>query len=807
MVTSLILITGSFFVSQKAIQKTADALDQKQIEEDVLRTEKLMLGSLEDLCGTTSDWAQWDDTYEYIYGKNPRYIEENYLEFFFEKLDIRYVFFLDTKGNHINDLFYKSETNEITTVPKEQYQVFDNKYKNNFLKFPVEYETVSGIVILDGRPVLMSAYQITNSDISNKSEGVLIFGRVVDEHAIARYQEILNLIIEINESSENLKEAQKEAVKFDISGENISAIHYLKDISGNQDVRLKITRERAISTREQSVLRFFWVIVAMVMTSSALLTLLLLKRYVTNPIENMGKFINEIDLDKATPNEIILQWGQSGASKDEISSLMKKVSEMVVRIFKDSEKIKANENRIKLALNASKAGVWEYRSDTKSVFVDRHLAQMIGPYDEERTIPLERLSVYLDSEDLGNIQDLFDRMSEAQEDSISYECKIKSTFGRHVWFVITGDVTKRNQDGSIKVVSGLVLNIDKQKKLESELKYISYHDRLTGLYNRRYFDKCFLDFEEETFLPLTILVGDINGLKLTNDTFGHEEGDRLLISTANVLKKVCRKSDIICRWGGDEFVLLLPKSDETIAKRIYEKIKDECKKEKLGTIDLNIALGYSTRIALQESMHLVMKTAEENMYRNKMFEADQTRTDIMNTILNTLHDKALETFQHYDRMATLGVEIAKNLGIHEEKINDIVAISRLHDIGKIGIAEEYLKRSGSLSETEWETVKKHTDIGYRIVLALQEYAHLAGAVLAHHEWYNGEGYPKGLVQEEIPLIARIISVVDAVDIMLNGCPYKPPKGTVNAIEELKKMSGVQFDPKIVEEAVKILLNQ
>lgn len=178
----------------------------------------------------------------------------------------------------------------------------------------------------------------------------------------------------------------------------------------------------------------------------------------------------------------------------------------------------------------------------------------------------------------------------------------------------------------------LLAEIEERKKSEERIKYKSYHDELTDLYNRAYYNECIEEFETLKKMPISIILADLNGLKITNDTLGHEVGDRLLKNIAEILKKSCDENDIIARIGGDEFVILMPDKHQKEAENVCNKIKAECESSKVDPIKLSVALGYSERIDIEQSLQAVFKKAEDLMYENKMNESESTHAGILDSL-------------------------------------------------------------------------------------------------------------------------------------------------------------------------------
>lgn len=357
----------------------------------------------------------------------------------------------------------------------------------------------------------------------------------------------------------------------------------------------------------------------------------------------------------------------------------------------------------------------------------------------------------------------------------------------------------KDSEGNIHGVVLVFRDITEEKRRQDEIYYMSYYDSLTGLYNRRYFEEELKRLDTERNLPISVIMGDANGLKIINDTFGHNEGDKLLKQVAKAIKTSCRADDIAARWGGDEFVVLLPKTKRKDAEAVVKRIKKACSNMYVGPLNVSIALGWDTKETMDQDLSEVLKSAEDFMYKHKVTESSSSRSNIINVIFNTIHEKNPRIEEHSKRVSDLCQRIGKAMELSETEINELKVSGLLHDIGKVAIDENTLKKPGKLTEQEWIEIKRHPDIGYRMIVnSSPEMADIAQYILFHHERYDGRGYPRGLKQEEIPLLARIIAVADAYEAMTNERCYGKVLAKDEAIEELIKGKGTQFDPDIVD---------
>lgn len=366
------------------------------------------------------------------------------------------------------------------------------------------------------------------------------------------------------------------------------------------------------------------------------------------------------------------------------------------------------------------------------------------------------------------------------------------------WFSIT---ISSPQDGYL---STLLTDITERKRSEEELKYLTFYDKLTGLHNRAFFEEELKRVDTFRQLPLSVIIGDINGLKLANDVFGHNEGDKLLIKVAEKLKASCRKEDVIARWGGDEFIILLPKTDENAAKEICKRIKDACFEDKESLINLSIALGTVTKNKTEESINKLLVEAENRMYKNKFSESKKAHEIIIDSLKNHLVDKTHESKEHIGHVKEKALLLADFLGLSDVIKSELELLAEFHDIGKIAIPNSIINKILPLTKEEWDLIQQHSVTGYRIAGASNRLMPIAEGILFHHEWWNGKGYPMGIQKEEIPITARILAIVDAYDVMTRGRVYKKKIDSHSAIEEIKRCAGTQFDPKLVTAFLKMM---
>lgn len=353
------------------------------------------------------------------------------------------------------------------------------------------------------------------------------------------------------------------------------------------------------------------------------------------------------------------------------------------------------------------------------------------------------------------------------------------------------------EDGEFLGTVGFSIDITEKVKNETILKELSYKDILTNTYNRTYFEKKCDEFSGNAE-NVGIIMGDVNGLKIVNDSLGHLEGDNLLRIISRILIDASKNDGLVFRMGGDEFIILVENASEDKCRKIIEYITSECKKCNHKLINISISLGYSITDGKKKDLQYVITEAEKYVYKGKLRKEKSIKDSIVDSTVERLNNRNIERFDHIERMIENAIYIGEKLKLDNTMMEELVLTSKLHDIGKIGVDEEILLKNNKLTKSELDIAQNHAEKGYRILKAADVLNNVSKSVLTHHERWDGKGYPLGLKSTDIPTVARIISVVDSYDVMISGSSYKGPMTEEEAIEELRKCSGTQFDPEIVE---------
>ncbi|MDD4003359.1 MAG: diguanylate cyclase, partial [Clostridia bacterium] len=422
-------------------------------------------------------------------------------------------------------------------------------------------------------------------------------------------------------------------------------------------------------------------------------------------------------------------------------------------------------------------------------------AQQITGYDKEELLTLK----YFDLLSLNSSEDFYIFIETlSRQNSACFEYINKN--GKSV-FLIT-DCVKISEN------EYMAINIDvsNNKIIKDKLYYSCNYDEMTGLYNRNFiFNKLSSYNKDTSLLPVSVIIGDINGLKEVNEQFGRDTGDFLLKETAELIKNTLSEQDIAGRWGCDEFIIISVNSDESRVYQIISDIKNSCKICNKNKTNLSLTFGHAIKESKKESFEYIINCAENSMRKNKIYEGISFRSQTINLILNTLQEKNKREEQHSIRVSRICVEIGKAINLPESEINKLKVIGLLHDIGKIGVSENILNKMGRLTESEFEQIKKHSEIGYRILSSSSQTSEIAQDVLDHHERFDGGGYPRGKMGSKLSLMTKILTIADSYDAMTSERPYKNPLSKSEAIDELIRHSAKQFDPNLVDVFINSIL--
>lgn len=385
------------------------------------------------------------------------------------------------------------------------------------------------------------------------------------------------------------------------------------------------------------------------------------------------------------------------------------------------------------------------------------------------------------------------------------EQTIRNLRGEKKVVKVRAAVPPQRQNTLSNVVITLI-DITEHRMAEDRLRQAAMHDPLTGLYNRAYFQEEMRRVQGGRFYPVTIISSDLDGVKVINDVSGLLAGDRRLKTYARILRLSFRKSDVVARVGSDEFAVILSRTGETTADSLRSRLEARIEEHNQAhpNAPLSASFGAETSYGVELPLEEVFKRAESKMHRDRLTRSVNSSHGVVKALLLALSAKDYVCEGHTKRVRELATKQGEAVGLSRTELGELALLGEVHDLGKVGISDQVLFKEGPLADYEELEMQEHSAIGYRIARASKDLAHISEFILYHHESWDGSGYPTGLKGEEIPVACRILAVVDAYDAMTNDRPYRKARNSEEALEELRRCAGSQFDPRLVEEFTRIV---
>ncbi|WP_459931699.1 HD domain-containing phosphohydrolase [Desulfosporosinus burensis] len=758
---------------------------------------------------TVNDYSHWDDSYDFINDINKQEYITNYLvEDTFSNIEINFLLFIKED----NSIWYKQYYDDIN----QQFTQFPeglNEDVEKFIRISNPKKDISKIMKLGDQFYFVTTSEITDSSKVKNPNGRMLMGRLIDETMIKKLNEITDGNIYLStiniDSSDVTQESaleDGESVSLDLvtlnKGKDTLQAEFIIPNTAYEEssVLMTLTKTRDLFRGGMNQIYSFMFFYSTIMVFILLIIFHLLGIHISRPFIKLINEVKGLDLTKSKIPNLKIN------GNDEFAFLRNSVNQMLSRIETEQYKVRENEEKLYATLKSVGDGV---------IAVDRNgIVDFINPV-------AQRLTGWTQEDGYGNsFETVFEIINEYTREKV--ESPVQIVFETEEIIELANHTILVSKDGSERAIEdtaapikdsfGKVIGVvivfrdfsDKKEK-RRQIEYLSYHDQLTGLYNRRFFEEELKRLDTKRNLPLSFVFADVNGLKTINDAFGHQAGDQLIQLVSDVFKMACRADDIISRTGGDEFVILLPKTEAVFVQEFVKRIKEKIEQRKIMGINISVSFGWDTKNSENQVALDVLKSAEDLMYEKKILDSSSKRSAVIKSILNTLHLTSLREAAHSKRVSIICEEIGKAYQLSNDEIKELRIAGELHDIGKIAIDDVILNKTSKLSEAEWAQIQHHPETGYRLLGTSSEYYNIAEYVFAHHERWDGRGYPKGLKGETIHWKARIITLAEAYDAMTCDQPYRKALTEDLAVAEIKKNAGTQFDPDIARVFVEKIL--
>lgn len=783
------------------------AQEKSQMESLTVNVASHLESRLQGLLNSAMDWSHWNEPFDYLGDANPDFVENNLSGSTFEYLGIELVAIYDYREARISDaLRYDLTTREAAPFPG-----FLSDWITRYAEDGSARPDQSMILENNGRFYFIAAAQITDMEQMQPSRGLMFFGKEVDRSildTLIHESGALVMLANAGRMDSSLMSRLGSAADSDDpvvvsipDPDKKSMDNYLlfqQRSSLSSGIVLYVQADRSFYF--ESIRRFNLLILYAGATVLLLFVFLffLLRRFISDPLQNLTKEVSAVPTDaRILPGQIRIS---STGPRDEISQLASTIESLFGRVSAYQGQLAESEALFRAMFEEAPVGIGLVSFHSRKILrMNRKYAEILHRTPEE--LFAMTWDEFTHPDDLDDNHRRRDDMLAARSGGFSLAKRYLAPDGSVIWANVKVVLLDSPEEPEARELC-MIEDITEKMDSEDKILYLSYHDVLTGLYNRRFFEEEKRRLDTERQIPLSVIIADLDGLKLVNDGFGYASGDMMLKEAAIAIKGCCRTEDIIARIGGDEFCVLLPKTSageaQAIARRMVECFKNRPLDLGGTTVNGSISVGYACKTEPGTPMEEIIANAEDSMRKGKLLSRKSVRSDLLSSIKTALFEKSHETADHAERMAALSLSIGEALGLPDDVLRNLELAATLHDIGKMSIDHQILAKPGPLTESEWQIVKRHPEVGYRIACATSELEPIADYILCHHERWDGSGYPQGLKEESIPLISRIIAIVDAFDAMTEFRTYRDALTRQEAIRTIKQSAGTQFDPAIVE---------
>ncbi len=776
-----------------------------------------------------NDWADWDDTYNYIVDRNAHYIASNLTDATYRQLKLSLVIYLNNTGQTVYERSFDSRAGRQQPVSAQLRQLV--LAKQLLAQAKSAKNGIQGLLNSQYGLMLIGYHPILTSNAKGPARGLLIMGRYLDAVQIKELSKQANLPIALvpypkyrqwlnTYRLRNPGAVNHESIAVHPKNETlIEGYAVLNDLFGQPVAAIRTEMPRTLYRQGKTSIFYFSVVLCVTGIFLTCLMVVFLQRSVLSRLDFFNERIHQIAASSDLSIRIPV------AEDDEIAQYAKVFNSMMNSVEDSRAELEKSKEEL-ATLNRTLTDVIEFLPDPtfiidqtgKVVSWNRAIEeltgvdkiQVIGKGNEAYAIPFwgepRPLLINMVYADWNTIQIYYDNVAKTGT-TLRAEVFVTSLGNGQGAHLLANASPLTDQNGRPIGAIETIHDITNRKKAEEQLRYLGWHDRLTGLYNRTYFDMELSRYEHGEYSCLGLVICDVDGLKPINDSRGHAMGDKLLQVAAGVLNEATRATQTVARIGGDEFAILIPDATPEESERVCERITRLSERYNEGASDFKLSISVGWAIAAgHKTIKEVLDEADNNMYREKLHRSQSFHNSVIQILVKTLAARDYITEGHSERMKKLVATLGEKLGMPGQKVNDLKLLAEIHDIGKIGISDTILFKPGHLDEAERSEIQRHSQIGYIIAQSAQELFYISDWILKHHEWWDGSGYPLGLKGDSIPLECRIIAIADAYDAMTNDRPYRKALSKAAAVIELRKGAGTQFDPALVELFIELVLN-
>ena len=793
-----LLFVSIDFVARSIILRSVFAMEHEEALGHLARVMAAYDNELSRLDSIALDWGYWDDAYDFLSGNNPTFVAENLAGDAGVNLRIDYMLFLNTEHQYVDGRAFNVLEARAGLSPAKIEAITAIRWTNP----SSPYFGVKGLILLDGRPVMFAARNVLPSDSRGPAIGVILVGRILDVNYLSEI-----VLLELDDSPIVDGVPPSIAGIGALSLGNVTFVHrmsestnvaykVLADVKGAPILLLRAYIQRNLSAIGSATVRNIRIAFGLVSAVLFLALLMVLDKTILRKLSRLSSRVEQIGQRGSVCQRVEVR-----RERDELSSLAANINDMLDRQDKFHSELADRENTLRLITDNMLDVICQVDAVGDVRYATPSFATVLG-YDLNAVVG-KAFTSFVQQQDSERILAAVNKVVRA--DPIhKLEFRFLHADGHEVWVESVGRAIF-DEDGLFAGGVVCAREIIDRKKMEERLRQMGMYDALTGLYNRASFE----DAMQETNLPgdFALIVCDVDGLKVVNDNMGHEAGDKFLKVAASVIRSSFREEDFIARIGGDEFAILLRGHAARNAAEAVRRLRDAIETHNKFATDTAVSLSVGYASTVETAREALFKVADDTMYREKLNRRQNTHSTFINILSKALEARDFIAEGHAERLRGQVSIMGEALGLPEHKIAELCLLAQFHDIGKVGVSDSILFKTAPLDPEERKEMQKHCEIGHRIAFSSPDLMPIADWILKHHEWWNGNGYPFGLAQEEIPLECRILAIADAYDAMTNDRPYRKALSHEEALNEIKNNAGKQFDPQLAKLFVEQLLSK
>lgn len=717
----------------------------------------------------------------------------------FQAQQLNLIALFDADRKLIDGALFHKNTKTFSPLPES---FLPRLHSENVLAIPsLPGKPARGLFMLPDGPVLVAFHPVAEGKTKQGLRGYLMLGRFLDDSVLARISETTRLSLQVEPyrtrglspdfslAVQNLSEKGAAWIA-PLDETRIAAYSVLTDLSGSPGLILRVTSPRTGFLQGQVTVQYFSVLLIIFVLLFGIISLFALEKTILSRLSQLNQQVFAV----AKRNEPSLRVQVPG--QDELSRLADSINKMLSSLELVQNELKESD----AATRALIEGLPDFllRIDRKGTILDFRSSR-----DRIAATPANLLA--------GNsIEDVYPASlaekilaasNQAFEANLTQHFEHEMTTGHHTTHLEVR-ITPINENEAIAILR----DFTELRQLEKSLQFYNLRDTLTGLYNRTYWDEKAASLSSWDDCPVGIILCEIDEINVIRDSLGIEHANSLLVATAGALRASLPVDSVLARTGTDQLAILLMAPTEQELEKFCRKIRQEVDRSGKNEVQFQfgVSLGSSMGIPAETDLQEIFQIAQSRLHREKLSHSQASRNKLFRSLQTALETRDFITHQHAARLWALGKALAKEAGLPDKRLRAFKLLTQFHDIGKIGVPDELLFKQKTLTPSEKKHMKLHVEIGHRIAQAIPDLFPIADILLKHHEWWNGEGYPLGLKEEEIPLECRIFSIVDAYDAMTNDRPGRKAMSAKEAAAELRRCAGSQFDPVLIKKFLLLL---